>query len=322
MNQSLMSYLFQACGLEVYNLHDRDVKERPLLLARYLATTPLSQWRWEQREHLSSCPTCGQPTANSIRQSHTETCTYLPLCFALVTRHVDHLERYMSREWRTTRTRVALEFGYDPWLIIIATLRKYPDRSYSNAGELVEAIMSLEEAHIPTWNAKALINDFTRVRPLPPTPARTSTATPSGSSTPTPSGTTASGSSTLTPPGATAAAGPSAPTPAEVSDPTTTPRGAAAAPVKPSVSNRLKSLQRLLFNPTPPTPTTARQQELVKEAFDLSLPSRCKVCAKAEATAMIVDCGHVFLCIDCVRTRRSCPVCLTNITDFVKVYRA
>ena len=315
-----MVYLSQACGLEVYDLGHVDLTDRPLLLARYLATTPLTLWRWRQREPLSSCPTCSRPYSYSLRESHTETCPYLALCLPLVKRHVNHIARYLSREWRKTRTQVALEFKYDPWLIIIATLRNYPDHTYRDAGELVEAVLSLEEAHIPTWNAQTVIDWFSTLPPLPPTPAPTlkpptappAVSTPSGASAPTPPGASASGSSAPTTTSPEAAAS------------TTPTLGAVAPPVtsKPSVSSRLKSLQCRLFKPAKTTPTSARKQELVKEAFDLSLPSRCKVCTKAEATAMIVDCGHAFVCLDCIRTQASCPVCLTDITDFVKVYRA
>ena len=324
MNTPLMSYLSQACDLEVYSLMHTDLINRPLLLARYLATTPLTLWRWRQRQHLSSCPTCSRPYSYSLRESHTETCPYLALCFPLKYRHVKHIARYLSREWPTTRTRVALEFKYDPWLIIIATLRNYPDRTYRDAGELVEAVLSLEEAHIPTWNAQTVIDWFSSLPPLPPPTTPPVTPTPEPPATPTPSETSAPPPS---PPETSTYA-------TEISTSTTTSLGAAAAAaqsVTPVVtsksrrknrSTRTQSLQRLLLTPTATPPTSARHQELVKEAFDLSLPLRCKACNKAKANALIIDCGHIFLCTDCVPTQETCPVCLTGITEFFKVYRS
>ena len=183
---------------------------------------------------------------------------------------------------------MALEFKYDPWLIIIATLRNYPDRTYRDAGELVEAVLSLEEAHIPTWNAQTVIDWFSSLPPLPPTKPPV-TPTPEPPATPTPSETSAPPPS---PPETSTYA-------TEISTSTTTSLGAAATP-----------------------PTSTRHQELVKEAFDLSLPLRCKACNKAKANALIIDCGHIFLCTDCVPTQETCPVCLTGITEFIKVYRS
>ena len=328
MYKPLMSYLSQACDLEVYDLMHGDLINRPLLLARYLATTPLTLWRWRQRQHLSSCPTCSRPYSYSLRESHTETCPYLALCFPLKYRHVKHIARYLSREWSTTRTQVALEFKYDPWLIIIATLRNYPDRTYRDAGELVEAVLSLEEAHIPTWNAQTVIDWFSSLPPLPPTNPPV-TPTPEPPATPTPSETSAP----PPPPEASATLALRLRfLPRQISVISSPQRhlellllqsvtSTVTSPVTPVVtsksrpwtklfrrknaSTRTQSLQRLLLTPTATPPTSARHQELVNEAFDLSLPLRCKACNKTEANALIIDCGHIFLCMTvCPHKRR------------------
>ena len=67
--------------------------------------------------------------------------------------------------------------------------------------------------------------------------------------------------------------------------------------------------------------TTTRHKELVEEAFELSVSTRCKACYRAEANMLLIDCGHLSLCATCCRRQTRCPLCLLAFTDFVRVYR-
>ena len=64
-----------------------------------------------------------------------------------------------------------------------------------------------------------------------------------------------------------------------------------------------------------------RKQTLVNETFKLALSTRCKVCYKAEANALALECGHLFLCISCIPSQKTCPICCSPIVEYMKVFR-
>ena len=280
MMREFLDALGQTCGTEVWMPRQQeDSYYRMALLAQCVMTTPshLRYLRDREQLRLSSCPACGTAYTSSIRSSHTETCSYRLLRFRTQPQHTLRIRHYLQRQWRQTKTDVALEMGYHPCHVVMAYMQQYPDGRYCHAGALVEALLEVEESRAPTWDVTEMIAWFL----LSPPTAATRAAPPK-----------------CTMPSVTT------PHPPIPSTTISTAQGATAA--------------------TPPFTENAesRKQKLVNEAFELTLPTRCKVCYRAEANALIMDCGHVFVCDRCIKAQDKCPICMGRITEVVRVYRA
>ena len=266
-----------------------DSYYRMALLAQFVVTTPshLRHLRDREQRRLTSCPSCNTAYKPSTRSSHTDTCSYLLLCYPTRSQHTLRIRQYLQRQWAQTKTYVALEMGYHPSHVLMAHMQQYPDGKYEHAGALVEALLEVEETRAPTWDVKEMIEWFV----ISPPPSVTTPQTSTMQTTVT--------SATIPHTFSTQSPTSDSYTPAPIS----TPQGATAA--------------------VPHTEDAySRKQKLVNEAFKLSLPMRCKVCYRAETNALILDCGHMFACYSCVTTQDKCLICLGRITEVVKVYRA
>ena len=277
--------LGQMCGTEVWMPRQQeDSYYRMALLAQFVVTTPSHLRRRRDREQLrlTSCPTCGNVCKISLRRSHTDTCSYPLLCLPTRSQHTARIRHYLQRQWAQTKTDVALEIGHHPSHVLMAYMRHYPDGKYQHAGALVEALIELEETKAPTWDVTEMIERFVLSRPLSTTQAALPKQTVASMTTP-----------LLQPFSRCRTSAPSTTI--------STPQGATAV--------------------LRPQDTEPRKQKLLNEAFDLYLPLRCKACNKTEANALIIDCGHVFICDSCAKTQDKCPICLGRITEVVRVYR-
>lgn len=64
-----------------------------------------------------------------------------------------------------------------------------------------------------------------------------------------------------------------------------------------------------------------------KVSSTLSEGSECKVCMDAAINTVLIPCGHMALCFDCVTLLRSkgnknCPICKKNVESVVKTYKS
>ena len=288
-----LSVLHQVCGPDAWQPRDEDDRcYRMTLLALAIACMPPHLRRYSDRLELTSCCICGFDTASSIRASHRGTCVYLLLRLPTLPHHCLRVRQYLHRVWAETKTAVALEMEFDDTHVVMAHMQQYPDGEYCHAGALVEVLLELEETKAPSWNMTELLA-WIMLLPRQGQQASLQSLLHTSLSQPLPS-----------PPPATT--------------PVTTTQ---AVPPTPMTATQAAT--------TPLPPPTASQendhvkrQMLIDEAFKLTLPSRCKVCYRAEANALINDCGHLFICSVCAETQDKCSVCTTCITDIVKVYRS
>ena len=46
----------------------------------------------------------------------------------------------------------------------------------------------------------------------------------------------------------------------------------------------------------------------------------CVICLDSEVNSVLIPCGHVSSCMNCVHSLHSCPICRTPVQSFQKVY--
>ena len=137
-----------------------------IVLAQFLIKTPPYLWQFSSRRTLKACPTCGQTTTSTLFLSHTPYCPYRVLCLPMQAQRIDQLCHYLRTRWRETKTYVVLEMGHHPCHVMMAYMKYYPMEKYRHAGALVEVLLDLEEAKIPTWDVNYLIEWLLAALPL------------------------------------------------------------------------------------------------------------------------------------------------------------
>ena len=58
----------------------------------------------------------------------------------------------------------------------------------------------------------------------------------------------------------------------------------------------------------------------VSTQTDVDFTVMCKICYIQNSTILLIPCGHVACCIQCVYQIYSCPYCRTDFTNWKRVY--
>ncbi len=59
-------------------------------------------------------------------------------------------------------------------------------------------------------------------------------------------------------------------------------------------------------------------QKALIEPLDTNI---CSICFDRKINAVLIPCGHLGFCLECLKDVNKCPSCRTNIFDRIKVYR-
>lgn len=58
------------------------------------------------------------------------------------------------------------------------------------------------------------------------------------------------------------------------------------------------------------------------EAINLIKTNICKVCWCKEAIYVMIPCGHLSLCLDCVSTQIKCVICRKKANSIIKIFKS
>ena len=297
--QNHQSLIADICGEAVCrcrqnntNLHAKYY--RMVLLARFLLITHPNLWRWKDRNDIQyiTCPTCG---AADYYQHQTD-CLFKQLCNPHSCRQhqcnkqsqtegeeeeVRCIHLFLRQQWLQTKTDVALEMGHHPSHILMAYLRHYPP-----------SFTAVHYRH--AGELVVFLLDLEEQKT--PTWDDVSELIATWFQPPIPSSITRKGQALFKLNG--------------------------AIPGSAAVRNTVRVRQSVSNTPAAAITTEDKyKQTLLNEAFQLYLPTRCKVCFRTEANILTLECGHLFLCHNCARNQEKCPVCGEVIRTRVTIYR-
>ena len=84
---------------------------------------------------------------------------------------------------------------------------------------------------------------------------------------------------------------------------------------------KLQILKYNLFTSRKCKLLTRKSTQLSEENLKLKQERLCKICFDREATFVLIPCGHFVSCNLCSSSLSNCPICRSNIKEFVKTYR-
>ena len=67
---------------------------------------------------------------------------------------------------------------------------------------------------------------------------------------------------------------------------------------------------------------TVTMESLLEENNKLKNDRLCKICLKNDANIVIIPCGHIITCNNCIMSLTKCPICRHEILTCVKSYFA
>ena len=116
MNNRFLQLLSHVCGVEAeYPPTETDLFYRMFLLMRYFAKTPSNLWWASERENLIGprCSTCGCERNDSIVQSHSLNCIFLPLCRMTNPDDKSRIKTYLKTNMNSIASRKVVRTGID-----------------------------------------------------------------------------------------------------------------------------------------------------------------------------------------------------------------
>ncbi|CAK8698369.1 unnamed protein product [Clavelina lepadiformis] len=95
---------------------------------------------------------------------------------------------------------------------------------------------------------------------------------------------------------------------------------------RPNISNpanveEIERIRRMLPRSTPAGEILMRSLREDDELQIVREREKCVVCFTHATNALIIPCGHLCMCLECVVKVQTCPMCRTEIYQTLKVYR-